>query len=255
MGLKTVQKLNEGPWDFMRGAGAAAGQKIAQSGVSRAVGDVVNAGKQASAAGNFQKALSRFAELLSELEKLRPSGERTQQQEPTAEPPQVPPKQNQQSIPANTPGVAQAFRSERKPRGVAGKYSMEYTFNSFLQDTHGEQINEGVWDFVKGAGAAVAGKMRDKINAYADKPSVLKDIYTAGKAASQAGDAQAQAAKYDKIKQKAIAVRGQLRQMMSQLGPQGPAILAKGLAQFPPELQHKMKTHIMGKPPQPQQQP
>jgi hypothetical protein len=61
MGLKTVNKLNEGPMDFMRGAGAESGRKVAQSGIGQAVGDVVNAGRQASAIGNFQKALAQFA--------------------------------------------------------------------------------------------------------------------------------------------------------------------------------------------------
>lgn len=251
MGLKTINKLNEGPMDFMRGAGAESGRKVAQSGVGRAVGDVVAAGKQASAIGNFQKLIAQFAQTLATIDKLRPAGQEApgqQQQEPERQEPTMDAPQQQQRagqrVPMQEPGVAQAFRTDRKPKGQMGRHGFEYTFNSFLQDTHGEQINEGAWDFVKGAGAAVAGKMRDKINAYADKPSVIKDIYQAGKAASQAGNARAAQGKFDQVVQQGKQLRAQLRQMMAQFGPQAPAIVAKAIAQFPPAVQANIKRHL-----------
>jgi hypothetical protein len=190
---------------------------------------------------------------LTTIEKLRPAGEQApqqQRQEPTMDPQQAPQQapqqQKQQRAPTQSGGVAQAFQTGQKPKGRMGQNGFEYTFNSFLQDTHGEQINEGVWDFVKGAGAAVGGKIRDKINAYADQPSVLKDIYHAGKAASQAGDARAQGAKYQQAIVQAKQLRDQLRQMLQQLGKQAPAVLAKAVSQYDPKLQMNLQKHLMG---------
>lgn len=65
------------------------------------------------------------------------------------------------------------------------------TLSSFLQHVEGDQLNEGAWDFVKGAGRAVKQKIQDQIKAYGDRPSFLKDVVNSGMQAHRAGSAQA----------------------------------------------------------------
>lgn len=205
-------ELTEGPLDFIRGAGAEAGRRAgsAVAGATRTVAggvrDIAQAGAQASTLGNLEKAIAQLAQLLAQT-----SGG---QQEPQVEPEAPQPPAN------SSGGVPDAFRTTEKPRARMGKYGPELTFNSYLAATHGDQLDEGIWDFVKGAGAAVGSKIRNKINKYAETPSVLKDIYSAGMNASRAGNAKkqsaAQTAMTGKIKQQVALVQ----QLAAKVGPQ-----------------------------------
>lgn len=260
MGLKKVQRIDEGPMDFMRGAGAMAGRKVAQSApvqaVKRGVGDVMQAGRDASAAGDFSKAVINFAQLYAKYMQMK--GSMPQQQEPAAAPeqqagtpagPDVQAKQAEiakaRQSRATPPGAPEAFRTTQKPKGRMGQHGFEYTFNSFMQDISGEAINEGAWDFVKGAGAAVAGKAREAINTYANKPSIFKDMYSAGKAASQAGDAKKQAAEFEQVKQQTLQALQALVAQMKTMGDNGPKVLQQAVAKLPQDQQQAVMGIIM----------
>lgn len=234
-----TKALTEGPMDFVRGAGAATGQKIAQSGLARGVRDVVQAGQAASAVGDFNNMVVQFAKALALYDSLK--NQRPQErQEPTMDPkPQAPAPQQQKPESA----APEAFRTTQKPKGQMGPQGFQYTFNSFLQDTHGEQINEGVWDFVKGAGAAVGSKIRDKINQYGQKASTITDIYRAGVQASREGDQRRQGQKAEQAKQQALELLQQLVDKLKGFGDKAPQVLANAVAKLPqPQQQRVYKT-------------
>jgi hypothetical protein len=241
MGLKQATRLTEGPMDFVRGAAGAAGQKIAQSGVGRAVGDVVNAGRQASTVGDLQQEIMKFAKLMARVDQLKGSGQR---QEPTLDQPT-----QQQSSPAEQPqqpsqsgGVAQAFRTQGKPK-MNPKHGGSWTFDSFLADLYsdGQHLDEGMWDFAKGAGREAWNKAVNKVKEYGDRPSMLKDLYHAGRQASQEGDARKATETVKNAKTQALqqlaavlaqfqkvgpqASRAALQAVVSKLGPSGQRVV------------------------------
>lgn len=236
MGIKNVGRLREGqnhltegPFDFVRGAGAAAGQKIAQSGVGRAVGDVVNAGRQASAVGNLQAAVVKFVKLMQEVDKLSPQGSQQQvRQEPSMNAAQQQQQQQQQQQKAQPrqrvpdDAAPAAFRTQNKPKVRRGKYGDEWTFDSFLHDLYGseEQLNEGVMDFVKGAGREAWEKARAAVKSYGERPSMIKDLYNAGRAASAEGDQRRQAERAQQAKQKALEQLAIVLDALKAVGPQ-----------------------------------
>lgn len=244
MGLKKAVRIDEGPFDFVRGASAAAGSKIANSApvqaVKRNVSDVVQAGKQASAQGDLTKAVQQFAKLLVKYEKLK--GTAPQREEPTMD--QQPEQQQQQAAPKQQApqrhATPDAFRTTTKARGRMGQHGFEYTFDSFLQDLSGEKLDEGVWDFVKGAGAAVAGKVRDKINAYAEQPSVLKDIYHAGKQASAEGNARKATQQLQNVEAETKQALKRVVVMVKQMGDNGQKALGQAGKALPPQLQQRV---------------
>lgn len=214
MGLKKIQRLNEGPFDFARGMAGAAGQKMGNAargfvkGVANTVGDIAQAGRTASIQGDLDSAVAKLAKLIVQYDQLNSS---QPDQENSPEQPQQPedksavqPSQTAQQE-RNVGGVAQAFQSQGKPKARSGQYGPEWTFNSFLQATHGEQLDEGVWDFVKGAGAEVGNKIRDKINSYAERPSIMKDLYRAGAKASAEGDLRS--VKENTLRQLALVIQ------------------------------------------------
>lgn len=307
MSLKKVSRegqshLYEGPLDFLRGAGSAAGQKaanglrsagqgIANAGnaVKQQVGDVVQAGAAASLAAEIDKAVGSFAKsyqqfvTASQAESspapqpnaqtgAEPVGAEQAPQAGTPPSPEVQAKQadlaskrgmrnqpeaqpqpgdeeapddeaqNQAIRDKNSGGVAAPFQTTNKPKGRPGKHGNEWTFSSFMAATSGDRIDEGVWDFVKGAGGAVADKVGSAIQKYSEKPSIFKDIYHAGVAASQAGDKAA-------LQKSASASRDALVALIQKAGPQGPDLLTKALnkAVQDPAMNKKMFDMIMAK--------
>lgn len=210
MGLKKIQRLNEGPIDFARGVAGAAGQKMGSAargfakGVTNTVSDVANAGRTASIQGDLDGAVAKLAKLIVQYDQLKVSDseqqntpdQTTQPQQPSAQPPQQD---------RNVGGVAQAFQTQGKPKARPGKHGPEWTFNSFMQATHGDRLDEGVWDFVKGAGAEVGNKIRDKINSYSERPSIMKDLYRAGTQASAEGNIRS--VKENTLKQLALVIQ------------------------------------------------
>lgn len=198
MRLKQIDQLNEGPFDFLRGAGKELGNKVANSGPVRAGREVIQAGADASANANLEKAIAQLAAVLLARDKLQP------QEEPVAAPAQ------QQQAPAQqqaAPG-ADPFKAAQKPRMTMKNGQQMYQFNSFLQAVHGDQLDEGVWDFIRGAGKAVG----DKVNAYAAQPSVFKDIYSAGQKASAEGNA---AREVKQKEQELISVETKAKNLLS----------------------------------------
>lgn len=221
MGLKQATRLDEGPLDFMRGAAGAAGQKIAQSGVGRAVGDVVNAGKQASAVGNLQQQIMQFAKTIATIDKLKQAEANVEVQGNRQEPTMDQPASQQQDAP-ETGGVAQAFRTQGKPRVRPGKYGHEWTFDSFLRTLYSDEqkLDEGVMDFMKGAAGAAWGKAAAAVKEYGDRPSIVKDLYHAGKAASDAGNARRTEKKSAEATQVAMKQLEGILAQIKALGPQ-----------------------------------
>jgi gas vesicle protein len=188
------KSVTESPLDFMRGAASATQQKVAQSTVGKAVGDVVNAGKMASMAGNLQKAVQHLLQLMAQSKKM--------QQQPVAE---------------------------------------TYTFGQYMEAIHQDQLDEGVWDFVKGAGGAIRDKIKASVDNYAAKPSLLKDLYVAGKTASNNANA-------DRARMAATQVGGQIKQtvvqikqIIQQMGDNGSQALNTALQNVPPETQKEVK--------------
>lgn len=211
--------VTEGPMDFARGMVGAMGQKVAQSkpvaAVKRQVSDVIQAGRSASAVGDFSKSVQQLAQLIAQYDHLGVQAEPTVRQTQTAE-----------SMTNDA--------DDRRP----------YTFNTFLQHASGEQVNEGLWDFVKGAGGAIANKARDKISQYAERnrswlndvADAGRDIVNSGKAASQAGDAKKAEAQRANAKAQQTQVGEQIRTMRQQvvtayhqLGQNAPTVLAQAL--------------------------
>jgi len=211
--------LKEGPFDFLRGAGAEAGRRVggavanAGRAVAGSVNNVVQAGAAASAQADLEKAIASLAALLT---KANGTPQQQAHQQPAAQPPAQEPQGNpSDAVPA-------AFRRTSKPKGVAGKdgHDFQWTFNSYMQAIHGEQLDEGIWDFVKGAGKAVGAGIRDKINQYAERPSVFKDIYQKGLEASQQGDANKAAQAKVALQKQIQSATQQVQQLASKVSPQ-----------------------------------
>lgn len=126
----------------------------------------------------------------------------------------------------NSGGVASPFQTTNKPKGRPGKYGNEWTFSSFMMATSGEQLDEGVWDFVKGAGSAAGGKIMDKLKKMGQS-SHFADIINAGRTASREGDA----ASAKKAAQQSL---NNLAALIKRAGPQGKTLLTTALNQIQP---------------------
>lgn len=213
-----TQQLNEGPSDFMRGAfgelrnkTAAASQRMRQQ-ISKTGGDIYQAGKQASSRAEVEKLIFSIAKMIS------PSAVPTDAEriEPSMEEPAV-----KQSTQPTVPSPSKANASmtvDQSPKygGPSQPYNYRYMqFGEFLSHTYsGEKLDEGMWDFIKGAGKEVGKKINDKLSAYAERPSVLRDIYQAGKKTSQVAD---QRRSNEQARQAEMQQRVQLSRMMNQL--------------------------------------
>lgn len=250
----TEGAVMEGPMDFMRGMAGAAGQKVAQSAPVQAVKrtaqavqqgtrDVVQAGRTASANADFAKLVMQLAQSLAAYDKLKgamPKQADAPQDDASAAPAQQPPQQQSAS--------PEAFRTSQKPKGRMGQHGFEYTFNSFIQDMTGEQINEGMWDFVKGAGSAIAGKAREKINAYADKnrgwlndvADAGRGIVQAGRDASAAGNARKAAEQLQQVEQQGKQLLAQVVAAMKKMGDNGRQVLGQAVKSLPPDQQQRV---------------
>lgn len=217
MSIKKVQRLEEGPFDFVKGAGKEAGRKIsnATAGIRRGANDIVQAGKDASAAGDTRKQQALVQELSKQMALLaqyvqaydemkgtpqdeNPEGEQSTN-DAEADNGQQPQQQQTDNVQqgSRTPGgVANAFRTQGKSKMTVNRgHGNEWSFESYLRLLHTpeDQLDEGAWDFIKGAGNAAVGKVKDQIQSYAQKPSMIKDLYNAGKQASQEGDVKSRA--------------------------------------------------------------
>lgn len=232
MTLKRIVNLNEGPLDYARGL----------------VGGIASApqrARQTSATADLVKAIKVLAQLINRA---------------GAQPEQQPPRQQYNTLGATTvPG-----QPDNKPTRP------QVTFSSFVQQVSGEQLNEGIWDFVKGAGAHIRDQAIDKINKYAEGPSWLRDVIQSGKSAHNAAEIKRAG------QQIAIQVK-KIQQMIQQLGGGNPqktlqrAVQMAGLStedargviaavmgqkQQPAKPQPSVRTSwTQGATPQPQQQP
>jgi hypothetical protein len=237
--------------DFMRGMGSATGQKVMQSrpvqAIKRNVNDVVQAGRTASQIGDLTKAVTQLAQLLKQRQQLKAKlqmqnvAQQPQQQQAPQQQQQAPQQQKPAGVPAKaTPA---AFRTTDKPKGRMGQHGFEYTFNSFMQDVYGgEQLNEGVFDYVKGAGAAAGGKIADKLQqTFGSRGGWLtsavnagKDIMAAGRAASAAGDLKKAQAQFQEVDAQSRALMKQIVDSLRQMGeaaPQAVSQIVRGLPQ------------------------
>lgn len=192
-----LQQVNEGPLDFLKGAAGAVGSAAKQAG-----SQVYQAGAAASAQGNIEKLVAQLASLLTYQDKL--TAERKQaaaqaQQQPAQQNQQQGQQQPGQQAPANgpqqskklqmSPAAQQMMQNKAKPRVAMGQQGPSLQFNSYMQSMYGDHLDEGVMDFIKGAGAKIGGMMRDKINSKVSQgASVFRDIYSAGSEASSSAD-------------------------------------------------------------------
>ena len=242
-----VTRIEEGPMDFMRGASGAAGRKVMQSrpvqAIKKGVGDVVQAGRQASAVGDLAKQVQQLAQVLAQYDKLKAMAGASNAQDPSAKP-----EPQQSAAPA-------AFRTDAKPKGKMGQHGFEYTFNSFITDLANseEQLNEGVMDFLKGAGQAAASKASEKLQSYVGgKGDWLrnavqggKDIMQAGREASDTANVEKAAGKLEAVKQQGQVLLKAVVAAVRQMGPTGRNALAQALKNVPPEQQHRVMKLVM----------
>lgn len=249
MSLKRVQRLNEGPFDFIRGAAGEVGRKVSNSAPVRAARDVVQAGRSASAAAELEKEIFALAKLLGPVAQPQARVEPTmdapaQQQQAPQQPRQRPSQTTQQRSPSTqTSQHPSPFRTTTKPKGSVGplgKDDFRWTFDSYMRATYGEPLAEGAMDFIRGAGAAAKGKFDDFVSKYAERPSMLKDIYNAGSEASK----QANAAKQQKLaaqrQHQASAAAAQIKQKIQQMGPAGMQAARAALAKLPADVRQNV---------------
>lgn len=231
MGMNKVERLDEGPFDFIRGAAGEVGRGVATAAktVQRGVGNVVQAGRAASMEAEFEKGAAQLVQLLQQRGAARKPTAQAQPQQAA----QAQAKPQQAAPQAAAKPQAQRTATADKPRMRPGKYGNEYVFSSFLQDISGDQINEGLWDFMGGVKNAAMTKVRDKIEKYGNQDSVIKDLYHAGRDASAAGDAAKAAKQSEQVAGQIKALGMKLSSMLQQMGPNGPAVLSKVLKQTP----------------------
>lgn len=211
-------QVNEGPLDFIRGAGAAAGRHASSAvgnaarSVAGGVRNIAQAGAAASTQGDLEKAVAKLAALLASINQQDANVEQQPQEN-------QPRQSDQPKSGALGMGAPDAFRTTTKPRGQMGKHGFEYTFDSFLQATHGDQLDEGIWDFVKGAGQAAGKQLQSKIDSYASRPSVLKDIYASGLNAHQTSQRNAEAKSKAQVQQNIEQTAAHIKQIAAKTGP------------------------------------
>lgn len=206
MALKRVINLTEGPLDYLRGAA----QQVAP-----AMRNVAAGGRQASAAADLLKAVKVLAQLV---------------QQDTAS------QASRQASPAPTqPGVqASGTTSQMSTRP-------QMTFSSYLQDIEGDRLDEGVWDFVKGAGAEVGRQLKQ---AFAPD-SALGNVLNAGLQGHRDGAArrlskrtQAQLKVVQQILQRTSSPQNALRRALKQAGVSG-AVANKVFSMVFPSAQQR----------------
>lgn len=238
--LVSITRLDEGTLDFIRGASRNVGQKVAQSAPVAATRDIYRAGQQASRTADFGREVDALARLIVQYDKIKAASQQTNQQPSDLVQRAAPTGQPQTGQPASSATPA-AFRTTEKPKGQMGKHGFEYTFSSFVRDTHGEQLNEGVWDFVKGAGVAAGAKIRDQINNYADRAgSTLSDIYRAGKHASAQGDATRVESQLAQTQSAADQQLAKVVAATQQMGDNGLNALEQSLRKYPQVVQQRV---------------
>ncbi len=80
-------------------------------------------------------------------------------------------------------------------------------------------VEEGAWDFVKGAGQAAGKQLQSKIDSYASRPSVLKDIYASGLNAHQTSQRNAEAKSKAQVQQNIEQTAAHIKQIAAKTGP------------------------------------
>lgn len=239
-----INQINEGPFDFIRGASSAAKQKIKDSNLGRNVGDIVNAGKQASEAGDIKKRQRQLAQYVQRLGQMMLDYNRFNNIPPdenvNSPTDRNPMKTNNQQTPAQqqTDNVQQTANQQTDQ--LNNKFAESVTFERFLQSTFNPtltvKIDEGIWDFIKGASREGIKKVVDR---YQNKPSVLKDLYHAGAAASRQGDARSLEGNINKVTNIIVT-------LYKQLGPVGQTTLSSAINDLPPEIRRSVKK-VIGK--------
>ena len=186
-------QVEEGAWDFVKGVAGHVGGKVKQ-----AVGNAVQAGQTASLQGDLAKKIEQLGQVLAVYDKLK-STQQPQQQQPQqkANPARQRNPQDKQPVGKPSDAVPAAFRATTKPRIRNG----EFVFSSFLMQTDGEFISEGVWDFIKGAAGHVGGQAKQAVGN-----------------AVQAGQNASNAADYQKAVASAKQLAGDIAAILVKLG-------------------------------------
>jgi hypothetical protein len=245
MSLKKVNRLDEAPWDFLKGAAGAAGNKIANSAAQRIkqyaqpMQDIVQAGQAASQAGNLDKAVRAFVQAYSTYAKVLKA---VQQNAPTLTD-RVEPTMGRQPTQQAAPATPQ--EPKYKPRMTPGKYGYEYKFEQFMRDqAEAGLLNEGPWDFLKGAAQATGQKISQS-----GVGRAVSDIKQAGAQASQQADARRAS---EKTTAQLTASKQQAQQALQQvlaafrvLGQNGPKALQAAVAKYAGQQSQQIMNVIM----------
>lgn len=269
MSLKSVTRLDEGPLDFLRGAGREIGNKAGAAAgalgrgaaalgnnVRRQAGDVMQAGRAASAEGDRQalvqqltKSVQQLGALLGQLSQAsgqpadeNPEGEQRNNPMP-ADNGQQPHQQQTDNVklaPAGAvgSGAVKPMPRRLRPSDVAARRAARPasrravpTFDSFLYGSFNDDplLNEGIWDFLQGAGREGANKVMDKWR-QAGQNSTLAQMYRAGVKASREGDVRS-------IRKQIDGLIASIGEMQAKLGPVGPEVISKALSTLEPNMQ------------------
>jgi len=243
MTFKKVSRLDEGPLDFARGFGREGVRQVKNSGIGRAVGNMVQAGRDASAEADAKavqtqliQSVQQLGQLVAKYNQLTgqvpdevPQGDDLPDNPRPADNGQQPHQQQKDNVKM---GVPDAFRTTQKPKGRIGQHGFEYTFDSYLRQVYGteEQLDEGFWDFLKGAGKEGARAGVEKIKtALNPEKSTLAKMYRAGRQASHDGNVR-------NIQAKMQQVAAQIAALAEKV-PQKEAAIRSAIAQVPQPLQ------------------
>jgi len=219
-----VTRIEEGSWDFVKGASSEIGKRVRNSGVANGVRNVVQAGRDASTQGELTSAVAKFYALYRRYQASN-NGARPPQDTPVSNRRTEPTDQSQQR-PQSQQNQRSQYHSQQsnvtQPSSASGytQYNpSQYTFSAYMQQVLGDRIDEGMVDFARGAGSAIGGKIASAVNRYGERPSVLRDIYAAGKKASDAGNAQRNQLAADGLAERTKRQGKIVIQLLAKLGP------------------------------------
>lgn len=212
--MSTKPKLKEGIGGFIRGVASNVGQRIGQSAPARAAKDIYRSGQQESAVDDITSSMQKFYRIALLYQQIRSTAA---QRRPSAPAAAEPSHQSQLQRPSDA--TPSAFRTTDKPRGTTNdRGDFAYTFNSYLVDVVGQRLDEGAWDFVRGASRAVGQSVGNKINAYAQRNrGFLNDVVSAGRTASQEAEVRKAGEKVGALRKAASASLAALASAYSRL--------------------------------------
>lgn len=195
-------KLKEGVWDFVKGAGQHVGQSTSNAvrqgaqRIQQGVQKTVQAGRDASQAADNARLTKLLVQALDQYLQLT----KNNQPDPQQQAPAAVVRANRQPVPQQPQLPPRSFTQAHKARDA------RLQFSSFLPTLdNSDLITEGAWDFIKGAGKVVGDAVSSRVQQGAQKVQQgVQNTIQAGRDASQAADIQSAKAKVQQIATKIL---------------------------------------------------